>query len=511
MEARAKSSVRSRGDRFGGICYVPHRDDFFALDQNAFRLLRSHSDKWTLVPRAQEKAVAALARLGLCETRQPATRERAFSGPSFVGDFEDIVTVTDPLVLNCFATAFCPLACRYCHADDLMSDFRKTETASDIPNVVATASLIPALVAVITGGDPLTRPERAIALIEQLSPQKALVIDTSGVGDFDVLSSTVKQHGVHVRISLDAISPLNDDLRPLNAKIAGRRAGSLSSAASTIESCLLEDIPVTVQTVVTARNASWDELRDLRDWLVNRGVQHWVLHMCVPAGSARKYNERAEKKARPQLITPDATAYDTVKRLVADTQAKDLKLDIRCTDTANTPNSVLLVASNGDLYTEGLARKGKNRLFQASQARPDLIKNLWFYVDHFGHARRYLNWNAMVFGDQSLSELCYDVPALEEPSQKTIGIVETEGKFRVIDVSRLRALLGTRATEIAEESLQRDEYYDTPQSSLRSGDFVVRIRIVDGRCEVCLKGPRFWILKEYSRVELEFDTRRKRK
>lgn len=507
MDARAKMGVIRRKDVFGGICYVPHRDDFFALDKAAYELVCSIAREWTSVASNLEKGIAALARLGICETRTPTVREVSYSGPSFIGDFQEIATVSEPLVVNCFATSFCPLKCVYCHADDLMQSFRKTERPTDIENVAATASLIPAMVAVITGGDPLTRPQQAFRLIERLSMQKAIVLDTSGVGDIESLMPAIKSHNVHVRVSIDAISEVNDKVRPINAKIAGKQYGALRGATSTVQRCLAEAIPVTVQTVVTTHNSGYEELRDLRDWLAGNGVRHWVLHVCVEGGSARRVESLARKQDRPRPLLPDQGVYKTIKRLIDDTRGKAIHLDIRCTDTGNTPNSVLLIGSNGDLYTEGLAHKGKVRLFSAGEARPDLIKALWSYVDHFGHARRYLNWNPWFYESQSFEDLVYKFP-LKAEKQSGNNVVETEAKFHVQDSVALEKVLAQHAELVAGVSLQRDEYFDTPELALNSNDFVVRLRFVNDQFDMCLKGPRFRTPSgEYSRVELEFPPR----
>ncbi|MCA9139600.1 MAG: hypothetical protein KDB00_22660, partial [Planctomycetales bacterium] len=197
MEVRSNSRVRFRRESFGGFAYVPHRDDFFALDKNAYELASGISHTWVEAPKSSKNAYSRLAKLGICHTRGPATREISYSGPSFIGNFREIVTSPEPLVLNCFATAFCPLKCVYCHADDLMQDFRHGESEDDLENVAATASLIPSMVAVITGGDPLTRPERAQTLIERLAARKAIVLDTSGVGEIEQILPHLVEHSVH--------------------------------------------------------------------------------------------------------------------------------------------------------------------------------------------------------------------------------------------------------------------------------------------------------------------------
>ena len=105
------------------------------------------------------------------------------------------------------------------------------------------------------------------------------------------------------------------------------------------------------------------------------------------------YPVKQRNQKRIRSIFPGPAIYPKLWRLVAETQSKGLPIDVRCTDTDTTPNSVVLVGSTGDLYTEGYAHSGKVPLYKVSEARPDRIRALWPHLDHFGHARRYLNWN----------------------------------------------------------------------------------------------------------------------
>ncbi len=505
MKVRLSPGIRLREDVFGGICYVPQRDDFFAADKKIFSYVNTLSREWKTVTAPDKDAVTALALLGICQTTNPKIREGSYCGPSFLGKFPELPTVSMPLVVNCFCTAHCPLSCIYCHADDLMKQFRESETDEDLDNVAATANMLQAMVAVITGGDPLTRPERAKRLIERLAEEKALVLDTSGVGDITTLVPTLKKHNVHVRVSLDTISKQNQKLRPINRNYVSNRETSSIGAIRTIDICLAEGIPLTVQTVVTALNENPDEWRDLRDWLVLRGVRNWVLHVVVKGGSARRIEE-ASKNKRSGGISPSLQVYSKLWRLVDETM-KDprCRIDIRCTDTDTTPNSVLLVGSTGDLYTEGYAHKGKVCLYRVGDARPDLIQALWPHLDRFGHARRYLNWNPWFFEGRSLETICYDIPV---PDVSELGAhanpVETEAKYPVVDLPKLKRMLKEHGFKVTGKvKFQRDEYFDTPEEFSKRLDYVIRLRQEDGALAVALKGPRHWVGKTYSRIELE--------
>lgn len=510
MKVKIGKGVRKRTDEFGGICYVPSRDDFFAANREVYALIETLSDKWKTVPREEVEAFRVLAGLGVCQTMNPETPQRAYSGPSFLGTFPEIPTVSEPLVVNCFCTSHCPLRCVYCHADDLMIGFRESEEDDDLDNVISTANMIPSMVAVITGGDPLTRPRRAERLIRRLAGGKSLVLDTSGVGEIGVLLDVLVEYDVHVRISLDSISEANDRLRPINRKYVA--AGTLSRhlAEETITRCLSAGLNVTVQTVVSSKNESLGELLDLRDWLVSRGVRNWVLHVAVKGGSARRLEKEAMKKSRQRGILPSEKVYSILWRIVEDTMLRELPVDIRCTDTDTSPNSVLLVGSKGDLYTEGYAHDGKVVLYSAGQARPDLLAALWPHIDRFGHARRYLNWNPWFFDGRSLDEICVKVPVppKEVPRSGMKQVVETEAKFWVTDPSSLNSALSLHGFIASERLEQRDEYFDFKDRRLHSLDFAVRLRKESGRIFVSLKGPRFYASNgEYSRIELEFEAK----
>lgn len=508
MKVRLRNGVRLRRDTFGGICYVPHRDDFFAANEAVFGILRKLTDGWAPASRDMETAYIALARLGICETQDPPSPEGPYSGPAFLGEFLEIPTVSEPLVLNCFCTAFCPLQCIYCHADDLMQSFRRGERPDDLDNVVSTARMINSLVVVVTGGDPLTRPERAKQLIEGLAGPRAVVLDTSGVGDIDSLLPALKRHNVHVRISLDAISPTNKKLRPVNRKIESNVTDSGDAAQKAVKRCLSEKLGVTVQTVVSRFNENLDELRDLRDWLVDNKVRNWVLHLTVKGGAARRIEDAKRKHKRGRGIVPSQRVYEMLQRIIEETRMGGYPLDIRCTDTDTTPNSVLLVSSTGSLYTEGYAHHGKVRLYDSDQGRPDTLQKLWHYVDRFGHARRYLNWNPNFDGAVSLEQACYSVPLPSQLPEPAAGIVEAEAKYRVLDPQPLLSRLSELGFSAGPTVFQRDEYYDTDDRKLRSLDYAVRVRRVAGEPMIVLKGPRNWTPREeYSRIELEFEAK----
>ena len=316
----------------------------------------------------------------------------------------------------------------------------------------------------------------------------------------------LREHQVHVRISLDAVGRTNDKVRPVDKRCFTGDKPSRYYAQRKIEKCLSRGLDVTVQTVVSAHNAHIDELEQLRQLLVALGVEHWVLHITVEGGSARKIEERVRKGKSGRGIVPGPQVYAALRTLILDTMRSNYKLDIRCTDTNSTPNSVLLIDSKGDLYTEGYAHLGKVRLFSASSARPDLVKAKWMHIDRFGHAKRYVNWNRWLFEGKSIEDLCLAVPAPDQPVvSTTAAVVETEAKYSVANPTAMRAALLELGFTVQKEVSQRDEYYDLADESLSHLDYVIRVRRENGKIMFTFKGPRFFTATaDYSRLEFQF-------
>src|SRR5262249_225722 len=160
-----------------------------------------------------------------------------------------------------------------------------------------------------------------IKLITKLAEQKPIVVDTSGVGDLDSLMPVLKEFQVHVRVSLDAVGPANDKVRPIDKRFFQGEHPSRYYAQQTIERCLKAGLDVTVQTVVSTHNENPDELRQLRDLILCMGVEHWVLHITVEGGSARRIEERVRKQRAGRHIIPGEQVYSILRSLVAETMA----------------------------------------------------------------------------------------------------------------------------------------------------------------------------------------------
>jgi MoaA/NifB/PqqE/SkfB family radical SAM enzyme len=381
------TGVRIRREAFGAVAYVPERDHFFALSGGAAEIVL---DGWGADAGAVDAgAVDTLAGLGILDTDPPTDRRPHF-GESLVGPFAELPAVTEPLVVNCFATAHCPLRCRYCHADDLMAPYRAGEADDEPWSVLRTAAAVPAVVAVVTGGEPLSRPVRTGILVRELAESgKAVVLDTSGVGDLAALVPVLRAHRVHVRISLDSPDPrVNDRFRPVNRRYLPLGASAWAHAVRALDVAHAGGVPASVQTVVTSSNEDAASLFAMRDWLVGRGVRHWVLHVVVPVGRA------AERRNRSLRTSP--YVLPALAELVKKTAEDGVPINIRVTGTHRAPNSVLLVGSRGDLYVEQ-GSGGKIRIAGPDDPRDVILRAFRAHVNLVEHVSRYLNGSIQPF------------------------------------------------------------------------------------------------------------------
>jgi pyruvate-formate lyase-activating enzyme len=410
MRVRSNTSLRVRAESFGGVVYVPKRDDFFFLDEDTFRLVNMLTSQWREVPKHSQRAYEVLAGFGICSTKVPVVDEKSFSGVALLGKFEKFPIPAQPLVINCFATALCPLKCLYCHADDLMQQFRQGESWRDLENVSRISRQIPSVVAVITGGDPLTRPNRAIYLLESLVESKALVLDTSGVGDIESIMRYLQEYHVHVRVSLDIYGSDNERVRLSNKEFTSNKNASFEGAIRSISSCLGNGVPVSVQTVISSHNDRLSYLRDLRDFLIHLGVRHWVLHIAVEAGKARDIQEKVRTAHLTRGgILPRPSVIQDIARLIRETVEDNLPIDIRTTNTNRHPNSVILIGSTGQVFTESKTRDGKHALHDTPSSEVE-VGRIWRAIHKKGHVQRYINWDQPTSQSSTIAERCIKVP-----------------------------------------------------------------------------------------------------
>jgi sulfatase maturation enzyme AslB (radical SAM superfamily) len=404
MLARVRSRVRLKKTGFGGICYVPSRDSFFALDANVYGAIIHLGDGWKQCAFGSAQTYRILGEFGICETQDPATVERPYHGPGLLGDFKGIPTLEEPLLVNCMCTLHCHLECIYCIAHQMIRDTMAQENRETLDKVILRAKMVPSIVAVITGGDPLAKPRRAARMIDELSDTKSLVLDTSGVGDLKSLLPSLIRHNVHIRVSLDSVFPVNDKLRPMNRCFDTSKRSSGTEAVNTIRRCVENGLSVTVRTVVTSLNESVSQWQYLRDYLVRMEVQNWILQLVTKAGRARQVEEHATAIHRKGIV-PGPDIRNSLRQFVADIRECGWPINIRCVDNENKKTSVLILGVSGDFWA------GRTiQLENISRGDEILSSDLWQHVDRRGHLERYLNWNDWLHHPKKMWEMSVTIP-----------------------------------------------------------------------------------------------------
>jgi sulfatase maturation enzyme AslB (radical SAM superfamily) len=376
--------VRVREEKFGAIVYIQRRDRFFALDKRHSRVVRLMTTSPMLVPPDDKDIVVSLAEHGICQT-VPPTPPKVLYGRSEIGQFIHRPVTERPLVINCFATTVCPLRCAYCHADDLMTKFAGPARPAWDERVLKVARVAPAMVGVVTGGEPLSRPDQAKRLIEALAVNKSVVLDSSGVGELDPILPELLRNSVHLRISMDsADAAVNDRLRPVRRSGVPLGTSGHRQATTTIEAAVGAGLACSVQSVIATHNCDIDGLLRLRDHIIKLGVQTWVLHTLVSAGKAARGNTHSR-------LVGGMDQIEMLDRVVLRSKADLSPLDIRVTSAHRTPNSVLLLGVNGDLSVES---EGSGKLAFALPKRPGARDVQRFFAKRVsleGHSGRYLN------------------------------------------------------------------------------------------------------------------------
>lgn len=299
-----------------------------------------------------------------------------------------------PIVINWLLTGRCPLACKYCDAEDLMRDSVKEPEEVDIENIAESILSYNPIAIVLTGGDPLFSPYLD-KVIEILHGRVGIMIDTNAYCFNSSHLQLFKKYQVGVRISIDSEIPrINDGLRPVHnscrpvQKCHGSlSSGSLEPAMNALCQCLDEVITVSVQSVATKQTAN--DLPVFGDKLFRLGVRSWRIHKVVPSsGKMKEYKEligslKKEKGMYKHVFSELIKAYENRWR-------KKIALQL----THNVPpNAVILVAPDGRFFTESNVSVGKLILDEEHPFKPRM-KELFRKINKDGHTDRYLNLSA---------------------------------------------------------------------------------------------------------------------
>ena len=188
-----------------------------------------------------------------------------------------------PLIVFWESTKACPLACKHCRADAIFKPLPGELTTAEGKRLIEQVAEFgdPKPLLVITGGDPLMRPD-LFELVDYANMLGVPVSLAPAVSP-NLTEETLKEfktHGVKsISISLDGARPeTHDELRGV--------PGSFHDTVKAIKTALEVGMPVQVNTVVWRK--SLPELPEVAKLLRDLGVRVWEVFFLIVTGRARE-------------------------------------------------------------------------------------------------------------------------------------------------------------------------------------------------------------------------------
>lgn len=376
----------------GLVCFVPQPGMIYALPQTESLRIA----KWLDGDTSQD--VADIYRVTLGQRALAPGQLAVFPAPQLLPDMSHWPTVGNPdwpLLVNWFITGRCPLACKYCYAEDLMRDDSTEPTPKQIPTIARAILRLKPVAVVLTGGDPLFSPNLEPA-IEELSGRVGIIVDTSGFTLRDHHLDLFVKHNISLRVSLDSQMPADNDFQrpisPLYPKLV-KHGGTLASAVDAVCRALDCGIGVTVQSVATKKTAN--DLVGLGDVLCRLGVRSWRIFKVSPStNSMEGYRALVGSHmddGRPHKGKRRHGPYEHAFARVVKERETSWKGRMAVQVTMNdVPNSVILVTPDGRFVTESNTGRGKIELDPRNPRSPSKAA-IHTMINMTGHAARYLN------------------------------------------------------------------------------------------------------------------------
>jgi len=192
-------------------------------------------------------------------------------------------------------TRACDLACLHCRAVAQPSaDPRQLSTDEAFRLVDNLATFRPPVILILTGGDPLKRPDIFTVAARASQAGLRVVMSPSGTQVTPAGVAELKRVGVQrISISLDGSTPaLHDGFRQV--------PGAFEQATASLAYAREGGLPFQVNTTVTRHNRH--DLADMLRLAVDLGAVTWDVFMLVPTGRGKVQME----------ITPEE--YEAKKR-----------------------------------------------------------------------------------------------------------------------------------------------------------------------------------------------------
>ncbi len=179
-----------------------------------------------------------------------------------------------PLTCVWEVTMGCNMRCGHCGSSctEPLPDELNTEEALDLIDQLKQIGL---KWITLSGGEPLTRKDLPL-LVKRLSQHSIIVnMITNGWLMNEKIAKTLKENGIStVAISIDGTEEIHDSIR---------RKGSFARAANAFS--MLRSLGITVGAVTTVSQKNIHILPELRDQLIQMGVNSWQLQIGLPMGN----------------------------------------------------------------------------------------------------------------------------------------------------------------------------------------------------------------------------------
>lgn len=185
-----------------------------------------------------------------------------------------------PVTVAWEITRACALACRHCRAEAIPRRDPRELTTEEARAVVDEIAALRPMVLVITGGDPLMRPDvfeiagyaTASGLRVALSPSATALLTRDAI-------ARSQEAGVQMmHVSLDGATPESHDA------FRGVR-GSFNRTMRALDDARSLGMPLQLGTTVTTSNV--DELLAIAEIAAHHGVTMWSVFFLVPTGRAQ--------------------------------------------------------------------------------------------------------------------------------------------------------------------------------------------------------------------------------
>jgi radical SAM protein len=268
-----------------------------------------------------------------------------------------------PLMFYWEMTRACDLACRHCRAAAIAQrDPRELTTAEGQRLLESIGAFEPKPHVVLTGGDPLRRPD-LYSLVEYAT-KRGLVISVTPSGTPSCTKEAItrlRDSGASsVAFSLDGSSERRHD------QIRGVE-GSFRSTVDAVGWALASGLPVQVNTLVSAETAP--DLAEIYRLVSDLGVPRWALFFLIQVGRGAVLNEvepeaaeeiliwlhERSQDSRPVIKTTEAHHFRRIatQRRAVDGGSGSQAASIRRSWNIRDGAGIMFVSHVGDVYPAG--------------------------------------------------------------------------------------------------------------------------------------------------------------